>query len=65
MSDTPYTQGFKAGMQFREDEIIKLLEETIRKSNQELNVIDGNWYPAALKMQNDLANFIALIKGEK
>lgn len=27
MSDTEYTKGFKSGMAFREQEIIKLLEE--------------------------------------
>lgn len=53
------------GKRLEQERIIKLLEDTIRKSIQELNVVDGNWYPAALKMRNDLANFIALIKGEK
>lgn len=55
---------FWMGVESEQSRIIKSLEETIIKSNQELNVIDGNWYPAALKMQNDLANFIVSIKGE-
>ena len=47
--DTEYTKGFKAGMAWREAEIIKLLEE----------LDDYDW------IEIHTAKLIALIKGEK
>lgn len=57
--DTQYTQGFKAGMVWREIEIIKLLKQ-VNEENTRPN----------LKPDSDLPTFntrqlIALIKGEK
>jgi hypothetical protein len=57
MPDTEYTKGFKAGMAWREAEIIKLLDSIIQ-------VTSANQTDEVCK--NDaLCEAIALIKGEK
>ncbi len=53
--DTEYTQGFKAGMAWREAEIIKLLKEL-----WETTYAQGPNYPGS----NAVLTAIALIKGE-
>ena len=54
--DTQYTQGFKAGMAWREAEIIKLLKEDA-----------GDWHEIAERCESGFChcNAIALIKGEQ
>ena len=52
------------GMEDEQDRIIKLLEDQIRKSNNELEVVNGQWYPAYLKLGKDIIKAIELIKGE-
>ena len=64
MSETPYTQGFMAGRAYERERIIKLLEEQICKTNNELEVVNGQWYPAYLKLGEDISKTIELIKGE-
>lgn len=50
--DTEYTKGFRAGMAWREAEIIKLLEAFINDCTQEKlcrNCIGVNWAIAEIK----------------
>lgn len=64
MPDTPYTQGFKAGMAWREAEITKLLEEKAAA----LSKIDtGHGHGSELMSirVKTMESVIALIKGEK
>lgn len=62
--DAYQVDAYWLGMEEERERIMNLLEERIRKSNQELNVVDGNWYPAMLKLQRNLSEFITLIKEE-
>lgn len=56
--DTEYTKGFKSGLAFREEQIIKLLEATeISETHAECFAKDC-WCP-------HIVGLIALIKGEK
>jgi len=56
--DTEYTKGFKAGMAWREAEIIKLLEDSMAKCSQ-------NKKPEGCVACYGQRDAIALIKGEK
>ena len=56
--DTEYTKGFKAGMAWREAEIIKLLEENLE--SWEEGIVFRKGYNIA-----NVPSLIALIKGEK
>lgn len=57
--ETEYTKGFKAGMAWREAEIIKLLEE------QRVLCSDEKCCWLATEYSCDCEKTIALIKGEK
>lgn len=52
--DTEYTKGFKAGLAFREEQIIKLLLDEYTKLSNSGHWAGSNYYLTA----------IALIKGE-
>lgn len=56
MPDTPYTDGFKAGMVWREIEIIKLLENALG----DMRPIDKH----SVGVYDGIEHAIALIKGE-
>lgn len=53
--DTEYTKGFKAGVAFREEQIIKMLEKEYMAFVNVNRWADSNYFMKA----------IALIKGEK
>lgn len=62
--ETEYTKGFRAGMAWREAEIIKLLED----NDEELIGIISDWFDYGLDHEAGRAyknRAIALIKGEK
>lgn len=53
--DTDYTKGFKAGMKFKQDEIIKILTDKYSELTKSGHWAESNYFVQA----------IALIKGEK
>jgi hypothetical protein len=56
MSDTEYTKGFRSGVAYENERIIKLLEE---RTNDSGSVLDETGNSIA-----DLSDLIELIKGE-
>lgn len=59
MSDTPYTQGFKAGLKWENERIIKLLEKKLFHT-----VYNNGEYPAVVNQQHFGGDVIKLIKKE-
>lgn len=63
--DTEYTKGFRAGQEFENERIIKLLEAT----SENWRCCEGccEWYntPESEEISNQVTVVIALIKGEK
>lgn len=63
--DTEYTKGFRAGMAWREAEIIKLLDEGRAEGNWCQRTEHCNHSLTCHEVWDWLENAIALFKGEK
>ena len=59
MTDTEYTKGFRAGLAWEQERIIKLLEKKLFHT-----VYNDGEYPPVVNQQHFAGDLIKLIKGE-